>query len=522
MAQDRLQKILARAGIASRRAAEDIVVAGRVRVNGKVVDELGAKADPMDDKIELDGRRILAETPTYIVFHKPRGIVTTLNDPEGRPTVADYIQDLPARVFPVGRLDFATSGVLLLTNDGDFSNGLLHPKKAVPKTYVVKVQGLMEDADIDRWRKGVKLEDGTVTRPAEIGILRNDGDKTWFELTISEGKNQQIRRMGEATGFRVMRLARLSFAEVTAEGLRPGMWRLVTREELNGMKKEWGVPKRIPSEEALSRMAVKATTMKVAKAFERGGSVEGGLSLHRKRTATTAEKLAFAGDDGARGARAAERMRDRNGVRVDQGDDATFVAPRAARPAFGNRAPVRGRREERAPEAPRAPEAARGAHGAKPATRARREEGAPEAARGPHGAKPATRARREERAPEAAARGAYGDKAPVRGRREERGPEGAARGARGDKAAPRGRREERAPEGAPRGAYGAKPAARGRREERGAPKAAARREAPREGAANRDFSKEKPAREAPARRGAGRSERTPERDIKARRSPRRR
>ena len=522
MAQERLQKILARAGIASRRAAEEIVVAGRVRVNGKVVDELGAKADPMDDKIELDGRRILAETPTYIVFHKPRGIVTTLSDPEGRPTVADYIQDLPARVFPVGRLDFATSGVLLLTNDGDFSNGLLHPKKAVPKTYVVKVQGLMEDADIDRWRKGVKLEDGTVTRPAEIGILRNDGDKTWFELTISEGKNQQIRRMGEATGFRVMRLARLSFAEVTAEGLRPGMWRLVTREELNGMKKEWGVPKRIPSEEALSRMAVKATTMKVAKAFERGGSVEGGLSLHRKRTATTAEKLAFAGDDGARGARAAERMRDRNGVRVDQGDDATFVAPRAARPAFGNRAPVRGRREERAPEAPRAPEAARGAHGAKPATRARREEGAPEAARGPHGAKPATRARREERAPEAAARGAYGDKAPVRGRREERGPEGAARGAYAGKAAPRGRREERAPEGAPRGAHAGKAAPRGRREERGAPKAAARREAPREGAANRDFSKEKPAREAPARRGAGRTERTPEREIKARRSPRRR
>ena len=243
MAQERLQKILARAGVASRRAAEEIVLAGRVRVNGKVVDVLGATANPMDDKIELDGRRILAETATYIVFHKPRGIVTTLSDPEGRPTVADYVKDLPARVFPVGRLDFATSGVLLLTNDGDFSNGLLHPKKAVAKTYVVKVQGVMDDGDIDRWRKGVKLEDGTVTRPAELMVLRHETDKTWFELTIHEGKNQQIRRMGEATGFRVMRLARVAFAGITAEGLRPGMWRLLTREELQAMKNEIGVPR---------------------------------------------------------------------------------------------------------------------------------------------------------------------------------------------------------------------------------------------------------------------------------------
>jgi 23S rRNA pseudouridine2605 synthase len=423
MAQERLQKILARAGIASRRAAEEIVLAGRVRVNGKVVDELGAKANPMDDKVELDGRRILAETPTYIVFHKPRGIVTTLSDPEGRPTVADYIEDLPARVFPVGRLDFATSGVLLLTNDGDFSNGLLHPKKAVPKTYVVKAQGEMGDADIDRWRKGVKLEDGTVTRPADMAVLRHEGDKTWFELTISEGKNQQIRRMGEATGFRVMRLARLSFANITAEGLRPGMWRLITREELTAMKKEWGVPKRMPSSDALSRMAVKATTMKVAKAFEKGGSVEGGLSLHRKRPATVAEKLAFAGDDGPRGGRTAERGRGRNAGRVDQGDEAGFAADRAPRG-------TRGRRDERATEAP-----ARGASGEKPAARG-------------------TRGRRDERAAEAPARGAFGEKPAARGTR--------------------GRRDERAAE-APRGRGGREGAGREVTKEKPAREAPARR-----------------------------------------------
>jgi 23S rRNA pseudouridine2605 synthase len=241
---ERLQKVIARAGVASRRAAEEIILAGRVRVNGRVVTELGAKADPYKDKIEVDGKRLVSETSVYLVFHKPRNVVSTLSDPEGRPSVMEYLRDVGARVYPVGRLDFATSGVLLVTNDGDFANGLLHPRGGVPKTYVVKVQGLMTDEDLQRWATGVKLEDG-MTLPADVRLLRHEEDKTWFEISIREGRNQQIRRMGEATGFRVMRLARTSFAGVTSEGLRPGESRPLTVDELMDLRERFGVPKRV-------------------------------------------------------------------------------------------------------------------------------------------------------------------------------------------------------------------------------------------------------------------------------------
>jgi len=243
---ERIQKILAQGGIASRRAAEKLITEGRVRVNGRVVSELGAKADARNDKIEVDGKRVVAEHHVYIVVHKPRGVVATMSDPEGRPTVREILANVGARVFPVGRLDFATSGVLLATNDGEMADGLLHPKKAVPKTYIVKVKGKMAKADLDHWREGVHLEDGK-TLPAEAKVVRFEGDKTWFELTIKEGRNQQIRRMGEATRFPVMRLARLAFAQITAEGLRPGQWRHMTREELVQLKKIYGVPKSIPA-----------------------------------------------------------------------------------------------------------------------------------------------------------------------------------------------------------------------------------------------------------------------------------
>jgi 23S rRNA pseudouridine2605 synthase len=245
MATDRLQKILARAGIASRRASEQLIVGGRVRVNGRVVTELGAKADPRRDRIEVDGSRIVAEAPIYLVLHKPRGVVSTMSDPEGRVSVKDFLKDAGGRVYPVGRLDYATSGVLLATNDGDFADGLLHPSREVPKVYVAKVAGVMRDGDLEAWRKGVRLEDG-MTLPARVKLLRHEGDKTWIELMIREGRNQQIRRMGEATGFRVMRLARTAFAGVTSEGLRPGTWRPLTAEELAALKKEFGVPKRLP------------------------------------------------------------------------------------------------------------------------------------------------------------------------------------------------------------------------------------------------------------------------------------
>ncbi len=241
---ERLQKIVARAGIASRRAAEELVTAGRVRVNGRVVSELGAQADPRTDKVEVDGRIILAENPIYIVLHKPRDVVSTMSDPEGRPSVADLLKKVDGRVFPVGRLDFSTSGVLLVTNDGDFSQGMLHPRRGVPKTYVVKVRGRMEHEDMQRWRDGLLLEDGK-TLPAEVHLVRYEPERTWIEVTIQEGRNQQIRRMGEASGFFVMRLARTAFAGINSDGLRPGQFRDLTRDELTALREAYGVPKRV-------------------------------------------------------------------------------------------------------------------------------------------------------------------------------------------------------------------------------------------------------------------------------------
>jgi 23S rRNA pseudouridine2605 synthase len=246
MAQDRLQKILARAGVASRRHAEELITGGRVRLNGRVVTELGTKADPKRDNVEVDGRRVVAEDFAYIVLHKPRGVVSTMSDPEGRLSVKEYLKEAPGRIYPIGRLDYATSGVLLATNDGDFADGLLHPRSGVPKTYVIKVKGQMKAKDLKHWSEGVVLDDGP-TLPAIATMLRHEDDKTWLELTIKEGRNQQIRRMGESTGFPVMRLARTAFAGITSEGLRPGTWRLLTSIELTTLKKAYGVPRAIPA-----------------------------------------------------------------------------------------------------------------------------------------------------------------------------------------------------------------------------------------------------------------------------------
>jgi 23S rRNA pseudouridine2605 synthase len=250
---ERLQKILARGGIASRRHAESLISAGRVRVNGRVVTELGTRADPRKDKVEVDGKRVVAENFVYVLLHKPRGVVSTMSDPEGRPTVRTYLEGVGARIVPVGRLDFATSGALLMTNDGDFAFALLHPKKDVPKKYVVKVAGRMEERDILRWQRGVRLDDGP-TKPADVTLVRyesGDGsaqEKTWIEVVLREGRNQQIRRMGEATGFPVMRLSRTHFAGIGTDGLRPGAWRFLTKEELRELKQVHGVPKHVPAD----------------------------------------------------------------------------------------------------------------------------------------------------------------------------------------------------------------------------------------------------------------------------------
>jgi 23S rRNA pseudouridine2605 synthase len=244
MAQERLQKILARAGLASRRGAEDLITSGRVRLNGKLVTELGTKADSRKDRIVVDGKRIEVEKLVYLVLNKPRGCVSTMSDPQGRPTVADLVTDVSQRIYPVGRLDFATSGVLLMTNDGEFSNALLHPSGEVPKTYVLKCTGVMPPEMIETWCTGIELDDGK-TLPAEVTRLRYEGDKTWLKVTVREGRNQLLRRMGEATGFPVMRLSRLEFAGIDTSDLKPGRWRPLSVDELRALKKAHGVPSRV-------------------------------------------------------------------------------------------------------------------------------------------------------------------------------------------------------------------------------------------------------------------------------------
>jgi 23S rRNA pseudouridine2605 synthase len=246
MAEERLQKVLARAGIASRRAAEELITKGRVKVDGRVIDQLGVRVDPRRAKVEVDGNRLMAEPLVYIVLHKPRGVMCTLSDPEGRPTVAELLNAVGVRVVPVGRLDFHTSGALLCTNDGDFSNALAHPRNKAKKVYVAKVQGLVQDDQLLEWRKSIEI-DGRATAPAEVRRLRFEGDKTWLELTLREGRNRQVRRLGEATGSLVMRLVRISHAGVNAEDLRPGQWRHLTLDELVALKRDFGVPQRVRS-----------------------------------------------------------------------------------------------------------------------------------------------------------------------------------------------------------------------------------------------------------------------------------
>lgn len=241
----RLQKVLARAGVSSRRGGETLISAGRVKVNGQVVTALGTKVDPLRDRIAVDNKLIEAEPPIYLVLNKPDGFVCSAEkktDDRGRPTVISLLRGVDARVFPVGRLDYHTRGVLLITNDGDLSSRLLHPRSKVPKTYHAKFQGRLDNAAIDRLREGVTLEDGTVTRPVdELLIIRDTEANTWVQLTISQGLNRQIRRMGEAVGHPVLKLLRVAFADVTADDLPEGQFRRLRETELGDLRARVGL-----------------------------------------------------------------------------------------------------------------------------------------------------------------------------------------------------------------------------------------------------------------------------------------
>jgi pseudouridine synthase len=233
---DRLQKVLAHAGVASRRAAERLIVEGRVTVNGQVVTELGTRVDAERDAIKVDGKRLrgVPDVRTYLVLHKPRGYVTTLSDPEGPPTVRDLIKGVKVRVYPVGRLDFHSEGLLILTDDGELARDLMDPRCRVPKVYHVKIQGSPTTASLERLRRGVLL-DGRRTRPATVKRLR-PGQNPWLELSIMEGRNRQIRRMCLAVGHRVAKLRRVRIGPVEIGRLAPGEHRPVTADELERLR----------------------------------------------------------------------------------------------------------------------------------------------------------------------------------------------------------------------------------------------------------------------------------------------
>ena len=226
--------------MASRRHAEALTLAGRVTVNGVVVRALGTRADPERDRIALDGERIaVASARRTLVMHKPRGVVSTLGDPEGRPTVAALVAGA-GRVYPVGRLDLKSTGLLLLTNDGALAAGLLHPRGAVTRVYHVKVDGTPSEEAITRLRRGVRLADGK-TVPAHVRVLERLPTKTWLQVTVVEGRTHLVRRMCEAVGHRVDKLARVRFGPVALGTLPPGAWRDVTPRELAALRAAAGL-----------------------------------------------------------------------------------------------------------------------------------------------------------------------------------------------------------------------------------------------------------------------------------------
>lgn len=233
----RLQKYMAMCGVAARRKCEEMIAAGRVRVNGRTVDRMGTQVEE-GDRVELDGELLLPQTRMrYILYHKPMGEVTTVADDKGRDTVMDRFRDLPERVYPVGRLDYDSEGLLLLTNDGELAQRLTHPRCEVDKTYLARISGSPDDEAIERLRRGVYMQgDARRTYPARVRVVRRDAFSTDVMVTIHEGRNRQVRRMFEAVGHKVLLLRRVRFGPLSLDGLRRGEWRELTQEEIDSLK----------------------------------------------------------------------------------------------------------------------------------------------------------------------------------------------------------------------------------------------------------------------------------------------
>lgn len=233
---ERLQKVIAQAGVASRRKAEELILEGRVTVNGDVVTELGTKVTPRKDKVEVDGVPIDKEEPVYFMLYKPTGVISSVKDEKGRKVVTDFL-DVEYRVFPVGRLDYDTSGLLLLTNDGEFANMLMHPKYKIGKVYVAKVKGLPTREALKKLEKGIMLEDGK-TAPAKVKFIsgNNKQNSAIIEISIHEGKNRQVRRMFEAIGTPVIKLKREKYGFLDLKGLNPGDVRTLRPHEIKQLR----------------------------------------------------------------------------------------------------------------------------------------------------------------------------------------------------------------------------------------------------------------------------------------------
>jgi len=249
--QERLQKILAHAGVASRRKAEEMILQGRVSVNGSLVTELGAKADPAVDVIKADGKKIhISSRNIYVLLNKPKNVMSTSSDPQNRPTVMDYVTKVKERIYPVGRLDFASEGLIILTNDGSFTE-MVTRAGVIPKVYHVKLASEPAANDLDRLRRGIYLDDERLAS-CEIALFKN-GPKPWYEVTLHQGRNQQIRRMFQVMGTPVDKLRRVKIGPVEDRKLKPGAWRFLTDGEVQSFHEAFASKRKATRTGAKSR-----------------------------------------------------------------------------------------------------------------------------------------------------------------------------------------------------------------------------------------------------------------------------
>jgi len=283
--EERLQKLIAAAGLASRRHAEEMIAAGEVTVNGKLVTEPGTKADPSRDHIKVRGRLINplleAREKVYVLLNKPRGYLASLSDPEERPLVTELVPASLGRLHPVGRLDFNTEGLLILTNDGELTNYVTAARNGVAKVYEVKVKGVPPEEAVERLRRGIRLDDGTHTAPAHVRQTDETGTNAWFEVILHEGRNQQIRRMFDAIGHSVLKLRRVRIGDLQDERLPVGAWRLLHPAEVARLKPRAAKKRPAP---AGKKATGKAATKTASQTGARGASKSRGSGTGRRRS----------------------------------------------------------------------------------------------------------------------------------------------------------------------------------------------------------------------------------------------